>query len=800
MNWNCWDDCPLPPINNADDLMHSATAFVDNAAPSAKPVKNPRIRVRAVWTIIDRIKKTVTARIQLRLRESVFGHYLDIESVICESPLLLCVARHQAFTENPSHGICYMFGNDSVLFTPLQFCVITGLRFGEYPNVIFNESANSFKSRIFPGKRVVKQRDLNEIFTSDWSNFSEDDCLRICLLMIVGLGFKGTQSHETIDMKLMNLVDDLEAWNHFPWGSYLWESTYSHVYDMTRRHVPGNAGFNLPGCVWPFKMWILEIFPEFKQMEKFYKSPRIPRFLSWGPGTRLTITTVERILETAKTNDLYRPILDVSATSDERQCEWYRDSEQYLRAVGILNQPVITRQPSFETMHTIGNQKPKDCFGDGFQCFGSSFNMNSAKESKKRRSVTISGFQYSIPDEIQTFLVEEFKSILDNRLHANNPRLSQLIKSDLTSQKGENRTGDDDEKLTSQKGENRSGHDDEKLTSQKGENRSGHDDEKVEDDLFENYNDAPVYHVPTDKMQPSNPPGVKENRKKKKEMQTEDSADANERDANESTLEKIKSWYESEFAKVCKTDLRLRRLGTLMGGEVGPDFWMSLMGDKGNGWLSDDHLYAWMITMYETRKPTDRWSILPPYFQMTLFECESNRKARCYFDGSMKPVPPIADVDEVYVPLNIPRLHWFLGVFNLRDETFTIYDSLSECASMAMRRTEVVCKMNVAFDVWLRINGYYADKPLKMSLPFKMIYPDKVPQQSGGLGDCGIWVCIFQERLIKKQPIFQDEDTAVVAKQMRQRLTVLFYESLLPENFDIVSTSNKMQNDSDHEG
>uniref|UniRef100_A0A251TYH2 Uncharacterized protein n=1 Tax=Helianthus annuus TaxID=4232 RepID=A0A251TYH2_HELAN len=157
-------------------------------------------------------------------------------------------------------------------------------------------------------------------------------------------------------------------------------------------------------------------------------------------------------------------------------------------------------------MHTIGNQKPKDCFGDGFQCFGSSFNMNSAKESKKRRSVTISGFQYSIPDEIQTFLVEEFKSILDNRLHANNPRLSQLIKSDLTSQKGENRTGDDDEKLTSQKGENRSAHDDEKLTSQKGENRSGHDDEKVEDDLFENYNDAPVYHVPTDKMQPSNPP------------------------------------------------------------------------------------------------------------------------------------------------------------------------------------------------------------------------------------------------------------------------------------------------------
>ncbi|KAJ0578088.1 hypothetical protein HanIR_Chr05g0243451 [Helianthus annuus] len=98
---------------------------------------------------------------------------------------------------------------------------------------------------------------------------------------------------------------------------------------------------------------------------------------------------------------------------------------------GILNQPVITRLAQFRGQCTLLVIKNQRCFGDGFQCFGSSFNMNSAKESKKRRSVTISGFQYSIPDEIQTFLEEEFKSILDNRLHANNPRLSQLIKSDV---------------------------------------------------------------------------------------------------------------------------------------------------------------------------------------------------------------------------------------------------------------------------------------------------------------------------------------------------------------------------------
>ncbi|MFS8026872.1 putative Ulp1 protease family catalytic domain, papain-like cysteine peptidase superfamily [Helianthus anomalus] len=93
---------------------------------------------------------------------------------------------------------------------------------------------------------------------------------------------------------------------------------------------------------------------------------------------------------------------------------------------------------------------------------------------------------------------------------------------------------------------------------------------------------------------------------------------------------------------------------------------------------------------------------------------------------------------------------------------------LLESGTLVKDRTEVICHINFAFDIWLRINGYYADdEPLKMSLSFKVLYPSQVPQQSGSLGDCGVWVCVFMERLINKQPVYREENTATAAYQMR---------------------------------
>ncbi|MFS8022147.1 putative Ulp1 protease family catalytic domain, papain-like cysteine peptidase superfamily [Helianthus anomalus] len=118
---------------------------------------------------------------------------------------------------------------------------------------------------------------------------------------------------------------------------------------------------------------------------------------------------------------------------------------------------------------------------------------------------------------------------------------------------------------------------------------------------------------------------------------------------------------------------------------------------------------------------------------------------------------------------------------------------------MVKDRTEVIYHINFAFDIWLRINGNADDEPLQMSLSFKVVYPSPVPQQSGSLGDCGVWICIFMEWLINKQPVYREENTTKAAYQMRQRLAIMFYDSLLPKNFDPVSSCQSFKNDVDEQ-
>ncbi|MFS7985648.1 hypothetical protein Hanom_Chr11g01000991 [Helianthus anomalus] len=177
--------------------------------------------------------------LEIRFRQGCFGDYLNIKNVICQSNLLLGVLQLQIQTNNPIEGISYAIGVHTLKFTPKDFCLITGFRFGPVENVLSEQSRNSFRTRYFGGYKVVRQRQLEDLFGSDWTGYTEDDYLRICLLMMVK-SFKGTQVYQAVDDLLLNLVDNLEAWNEFSWGTYLWPNTCTNVYNLNQRYQPQN--------------------------------------------------------------------------------------------------------------------------------------------------------------------------------------------------------------------------------------------------------------------------------------------------------------------------------------------------------------------------------------------------------------------------------------------------------------------------------------------------------------------------------------------------------------------------------
>ncbi|KAJ9556894.1 hypothetical protein OSB04_011508 [Centaurea solstitialis] len=61
---------------------------------------------------------------------------------------------------------------------------------------------------------------------SDMSDLEVEDKVRIGSLLMVEKVFLGHQDHVYVDNVLLNVVNDLDVWNDYPWGSYIWSFTY----------------------------------------------------------------------------------------------------------------------------------------------------------------------------------------------------------------------------------------------------------------------------------------------------------------------------------------------------------------------------------------------------------------------------------------------------------------------------------------------------------------------------------------------------------------------------------------------
>nr|GEW82034.1 putative copia-type protein [Tanacetum cinerariifolium] len=124
-----------------------------------------------------------------------------------------------------------------------------------------------------------------------WAGLHDTDAVRVGLLIVAELVFMGKEDMNCIPRHLVTLVEDLDAWNDYPWGEYMWEKIYErtvnivgehrqHHLDEKKKNPNYNATNNLYGFAWAFKIWILESYPKSKQWWS-KKDNVIPRCLAW---------------------------------------------------------------------------------------------------------------------------------------------------------------------------------------------------------------------------------------------------------------------------------------------------------------------------------------------------------------------------------------------------------------------------------------------------------------------------------------------------------------------------------------
>ncbi|GJX68125.1 hypothetical protein Tco_0303852 [Tanacetum coccineum] len=175
-------------------------------------------------------------------RDTIFGPWLDIQS-----------------HENDSHMMHYVFQHQVSVPNLRPDCPPIIFHIGDHWLEFENKTRKDFKK--------INGFDLLNVLKDKQTlvNMLDEDVVRLCLLIASELVFMGKEKRNFLMKHIMWLVDDLDAWNAFPWGEYMWEKFYNRTVNVVSRHTEHhlaqlkknpnfNATYNLYGFAWAFKM------------------------------------------------------------------------------------------------------------------------------------------------------------------------------------------------------------------------------------------------------------------------------------------------------------------------------------------------------------------------------------------------------------------------------------------------------------------------------------------------------------------------------------------------------------------
>ncbi|KAK2656143.1 hypothetical protein Ddye_009195 [Dipteronia dyeriana] len=140
---------------------------------------------------------------------------------------------HVRDVDDTASTLWFYVGNEVIRFSAVEFCLVTGLTFGdscESPSYITKHmDKRILRSYFRDGKVNVKM-------FANWfrnlgpdNNVSDDDMVKLALVLFLEMTLVGKDDRNTIMYSALQLVDDLDAFNSFPWGTFLYGKTFDSL-------------------------------------------------------------------------------------------------------------------------------------------------------------------------------------------------------------------------------------------------------------------------------------------------------------------------------------------------------------------------------------------------------------------------------------------------------------------------------------------------------------------------------------------------------------------------------------------
>ncbi|GJU69268.1 phospholipase-like protein [Tanacetum coccineum] len=246
------------------------------------------IHVRSKLRLFQLLKDRLNEDRRTLFKTTCFGPWLDIIYVENDDGMIHYVLQKQCCSDDDNFDLplIYHVNSHSLHFGRREFCLLTGFEFG---SISFREYRNGdipFRNRLFPEKiGYVKIIDLFALFDDEekFSKLSDEDAIRLCLLLSLEVIFMGRELVSVVDDVYLRMVNDLDAWNSFPWGEHIWRQLYDSIRNVSSKHkLEHFLSYSLTGFLFAFKAPI-ELAPTKDEVQCNWYAPSNDYFMWYVP-------------------------------------------------------------------------------------------------------------------------------------------------------------------------------------------------------------------------------------------------------------------------------------------------------------------------------------------------------------------------------------------------------------------------------------------------------------------------------------------------------------------------------------
>ncbi|KAL7614258.1 hypothetical protein Lser_V15G09125 [Lactuca serriola] len=615
------------PANMHDFSLMNTKAFAN--------LKGSGGNIWEVFEVLDDVRRAI-------FRDTVFGYFIDVPRLQGDALLFHKMFIHQ-IRPNPvlsPDGIKRLYfrvGNTKMVYGPEEFCLITGFNFGEYPKNIGRKGSEKLissktrcllRERLFPDhtNSSVKISDLKRlILNRTFLALDDVDAVRVCLIYILCEGFLGKEVNDRVPQDCFFFAENLDLWNSFAWGSYLWDFTYVDLEDtwnkihnyLSLSERGQTLKYSVSGFTAPIRIWIYEMIPAVHLVKDEGLPPRQNMLPGDGEMTSSYYMSFQEYVY-GEGKAVPSPVRDHFRRQDESSSSMSSSGRSHGRGRGSGKHnldEVLKRLHALE-QHVFMNRQPTEVFVEEMnnEHFGTTLFLM-IRQCHKEIMMNIYD---KVLEERNEYVGNKFDDDVFDANDYSEVKEEWEERNDNAGNKFDDDVPDEDELIITGIVDYFDDDDDKEVTHDKPRSR------KPSQYLCPPYTEIFLHTTP------------KQKRRTKKKVDI-----------------KSTSPVPPPVFGVAHDFSMLRRQPYVAGGEVviqnyvlhsydvqhrlfnsvlDRDFWSSLFGHTHDGWLESAHITIWYRLLMERRFESDRYTIMPPNFFVS-HALEEGQNWRAFMTG-----------------------------------------------------------------------------------------------------------------------------------------------------------------------